>query len=1008
MTRHVSMLFATSAALAVSAGVLFTAGGARADSCPNLGGVQVAILAEDDVGGPVVITTEASPGGEVEVTANPPSTTSSVGIIGCTNEAGTVTITTNNSVLSYAGTGIEAYTVDGAITIDHDAGEVLGGAGMGIFADAQGTGSISITTAAGTDVEVPSGQYAVLGSSQGGDVSIDVEGTADGGVLGTSIATGAVAITIGGALNASAGNGVSAISVDGGASVSTAAGSTVFASAGDGVVATASGAGDVSITNHGAVAAGQVGLDAQAAGAGAVSVYSDGGVTGAEGAGVIAQSTSGADTVDIAGGSVTSGGLDGILATSTSGAVSVTTAAGTAVVGAPGSFGIAASSTLGGAVSVVADGAVIGGVEAGAATAGTVAVTVGGQVTNAGGPGIETSAATGATTLQIAAGGGVTGAGVGVQAASAGGLITLGNGGDLSAGVADHSGAAVSVSGTGGLRLTNAAGGWLDGRLTAADHVAFTNAGLWQFTGVSDFGTPAGAADNSLTNVGMIQTAFDPTASATTTSVFADLGAFHNGSSSATGVLTMMNGLAGDVTQVSGLFTGATGHSVLGLDAFLGGPGSKADELQLSGGSAGQTMILINDTNRGAGAINLTGIVLVTGVSHSNNFVLDPATPNYDHAFGGIDHGFFLYRLNTVGGTAELTSQPNLFFGQLPGLLQALRQIFDSAGFGFPFDGNDHGRDRLALAGDGAETPRMWMDASNWRPGVLTERHSDLWASQLPGGSDVLAASVEVGQSFLSRSSDSAEPSLTMDAGYGQSTASLVSGFDLVRRRAENSAFVAGLLSGYVQSDQSFRTGGDSVAYSGPIVGAYSSYSTGALRLDADVRADLLKATYLSPLASAASSGAANVFGAELDATYSRPLGQRWTVAPVASVTLASASLDGLSPMGEAARFSGGQSAQGAMGVRLAGDLSTADWRINLAASAKVSDEFAGVDSVAVDDAASDLALSDRLGGVTGDFVARLDLGRKAGGFNAFVSGGYRLRTGLTAAVVTSGLVLAW
>ena len=48
------------------------------------------------------------------------------------------------------------------------------------------------------------------------------------------------------------------------------------------------------------------------------------------------------------------------------------------------------------------------------------------------------------------------------------------------------------------------------------------------------------------------------------------------------------------------------------------------------------------------------------------------------------------------------------------------------------------------------------------------------------------------------------------------------------------------------------------------------------------------------------------------------------------------------------------------------------------------------------------------MGGVTGDFGARLDLGRKAGGFNAFVSGGYRLRTGLTAAVVTSGLVLAW
>lgn len=349
--------------------------------------------------------------------------------------------------------------------------------------------------------------------------------------------------------------------------------------------------------------------------------------------------------------------------------------------------------------------------------------------------------------------------------------------------------------------MDNNAGALLDGVVGAADHVAFTNAGTWKTNGVSDFGTAAGASTNTLTNLGLIQAGLDDPAASASSSTFANLGAFNNGSSTATGVVSMMNGRVGNSLTVSGLFTGAAGHSVLALDAFLGGPGSMADELHLTGGSAGQTQILLNDTNTGPGAINQAGIVLVTGASHASSFILDPATPNYDKFFGGVDHGFFLYQLHDRSGTEELTSQFNLFGGQLPGLLIAMRQIFDSAGLGFLFDPGSGGHDRLAFSDSGVEPPRVWMTASNWRPDALTAGRQSLWASQLPGNSAGLEAAVEVNQSFLSRSSDSAEPSLTMDAGYAQSTASLVGGMDLVRRSAPGRAFVFGLMSGYVKSD---------------------------------------------------------------------------------------------------------------------------------------------------------------------------------------------------------------
>lgn len=149
------------------------------------------------------------------------------------------------------------------------------------------------------------------------------------------------------------------------------------------------------------------------------------------------------------------------------------------------------------------------------------------------------------------------------------------------------------------------------------------------------------------------------------------------------------------------------------------------------------------------------------------------------------------------------------------------------------------------------------------------------------------------------------------------------------------------------------------------------------------------------------------MFGAELNASYGQPLGQRWTLSPIASLSLASASIGGLRPFGEQVRFSGGQSAEAGMGLRLAGDLSAAAWTAKLAASAKVSDEFAGVNTAEVGEAPN-LPITDRLGGVSTDLEARLDVARTAGGVSGFVGGAYRVNRQISEAVMTGGVQLAW
>ena len=95
--------------------------------------------------------------------------------------------------------------------------------------------------------------------------------------------------------------------------------------------------------------------------------------------------------------------------------------------------------------------------------------------------------------------------------------------------------------------------------------------------------------------------------------------------------------------------------------------------------------------------------------------------------------------------------------------------------------------------------------------------------------------------------------------------------------------------------------------------------------------------------------------------------------------------------------------------MRLVGDLSTPRWNVRLAATAKVSDEFLGVNTAEVV-GAPDLAVTDRLGGLSSDFDTRLDVGRKDGrpDHRLLRRLSYRSSSLVTEAVMTSGVALKW
>lgn len=146
------------------------------------------------------------------------------------------------------------------------------------------------------------------------------------------------------------------------------------------------------------------------------------------------------------------------------------------------------------------------------------------------------------------------------------------------------------------------------------------------------------------------------------------------------GLVTMVDGQIGDQFRISNtpggtdtVFTGSNG-STLGVDTFLGGPGSKSDTLVIEGSAKGRTRLAVNNVNPGPGRLNREGIpvVFVDGNVNASNFYLDKP----------IDTGFFEYDLvfvPTGSGFFELRSHASGGAHVLPQIVTSIHQTFHSS-----------------------------------------------------------------------------------------------------------------------------------------------------------------------------------------------------------------------------------------------------------------------------------------------------------------------------------------
>ncbi|PWW04468.1 hypothetical protein DFR52_1011167 [Hoeflea marina] len=464
-----------------------------------------------------------------------------------------------------SGIGIRAYSAgNGNITVDTSG--VINGGGTGIFAQASGVGTATVTlgadvgditapSAAGVEVSTQSGLATVDGSGNVNGTTRGIDAQSLGGGVtvsgtGATTSTGAASIAINAQQTGAGAESTNILVSRSGTVTNTGSGGTI------GINATSnlSGSGDVTVTGISAVniagngSTGIVATISNAAASGAVVVNSglvtstgtgaSGGIRATNlgsgavdidsagvsllgvsvGTGIFASSATGALTVDTSG--TINGGNVGIDAASSGANVTVTTAAAIGDTIAPSDVGI--SATVATSTARVTNNAAVtsgtNGITATATAAGNVTVDGSGSVTGTAGYGISATSAGGNVLVDKSiAGGTVSGASDGIIA------ITTGTG-TATVTVANN----VTGTSNDGIRLGSGTG-WVTLNINGSGTVVTGGANAVNVTG--------GSLANTSANLGTISSAAN---------------AF-NFSGAGTGVFTNANLAFGDIQTAAGV-----------------------------------------------------------------------------------------------------------------------------------------------------------------------------------------------------------------------------------------------------------------------------------------------------------------------------------------------------------------------------------------------------------------------------------------------------------------------
>lgn len=578
--------------------------------------------------------------------------------------------------------------------------------------------------------------------------------------------------------------------------------------------------------------------------------------------------------------------------------------------------------------------------------------------------------------------------------------------------------------------------GTIIGRVGLTDNAdVFNNysSNTWITVGNNYFGNGA----DLLNNEGRIVSAVDGTVAETTS--FFGLDEFRNGDPAGlnAGTLSMVDNdtlgrtAARDVTYTNGVFVaqnagplGTYGNSRIELDTWLGQAGSTSDMLVVGGlddagvplggqSTFGRTELYINDVNGGTGAFNLPGILVVdvqNGQTFNNNFVIAPDSPNYDPKFGGvIDKGLFFYDMVTkgdgAGGTGHyLVGLPDQEVFQLPSLITGAQSIWHET-TGVWLDRQVDLRSYLlnpttttttiVTKDRGVVKAPVAGEPTNVTPGIWGKAIGS-WSSR-----DNTSSYSAYGNTY------------NFDTGYNQDTYGFMVGADFGKTTG-NTAFLFGVMGGYINSTLDFNELGTSADYTGGSVGAYATYLNGGFFIDGLFKADFLSLDYSAPSLAkfgyVGQSSDVTSLGVVIDTGYRFAWGASAWFEPVATFTYVNSSIDNLTLLpGTWAEFQDGDSVRGAIGARVGGKMyDAATYWVEASATGRLWYEFAGDNNALIYNPGLPFMANDTFDGAFGEFTGSFNWFSKENGLNGFVNGRIFFNDAYTAGSAVLGVRYQW
>ena len=431
----------------------------------------------------------------------------------------------------------------------------------------------------------------------------------------------------------------------------------------------------------------------------------------------------------------------------------------------------------------------------------------------------------------------------------------------------------------------------------AADRFSNGEGGVFETKLISDFNGGVDLFSNA--KGGKVLAATD--GSAVEISSFEELERFEN-----KGLITLRDGEVGDLFTISNtlglsdLDFVASGKSRLAVDAFLGPPGSTADNFVINGDVSGKTRLVVNNTSPGPGAFNPVGIPVV--------YVNGNVSP---HAFflpKPIDTGFFNYDLffkQSGGGIFELKS----FLGReafvLPQLITAAQDLW--------YAGSSTWFDRTVDL-------RVLL---NGGPPVAYNPQAKYAEAALQGAPITPAVWVRGGGSWLDREGSESV------AAYGRNyryqldrdleTMDFQMGLDLGKRGllSPEDMLVFGVLGGFVRASLDYDQLVQKFDFRGGQVGGYATYLSGGLFVDTLLNAHLLE---LDPNAVFDNHGSldANTVGLRTDTGYRfGSFSGGAFIEPLATIAVTWTEIESFSIGNNKASFDDDPSVRGRLGLRV-------------------------------------------------------------------------------------------